>query len=93
MEGVSEPAVVHHEEAEKPQRRKAGNDAETHAPPLGKAARSGPPKQSRKTKGGSRDAERKVIGVEERMTAAAEALDEKPLMDVEVGIDDEDRAR
>ena len=83
---------MHHEEAEKPQGRNTGNHAETDAPPLRKAAGSGPPKQGRKTKDGSGDAERKVIGIEERVAATTEALDEKALMDVEVGIDDEDSA-
>ena len=84
---------MHHEEAEKPQGRNTGHSAKPDAPSLRKTTGCGPPKQSRKTKGTSHDAERKVVGVEERVTAATEALDEKPLMDVEVGVDDEDSAR
>ena len=84
---------MHHEEAEKPEGGNAGRDAKAGAPPLRKAAGRRPPKKTRKKKDARGDDERKVIGVEEGMAAATEAIDEEPLMDVEVGVDDDDRPR
>lgn len=76
MDENSEPTAVHHEEAEKPQRRNARHNAKTDAPSLRKTTGSGPPKETREKEDASGNDERKVIGVEERAAAATKALDE-----------------